>query len=61
MIIEKSNQKLTPDQVREIRAIYVRGRRGTGNGIRDMSIRYGVSKVCIQRIVTGQIYKEVRS
>jgi len=61
MIVEKSNQKLTPDQVREIRAIYVRGRRGTGNGIGDLAIRYGVSKVAIQRIVTGQIYKEVRS
>jgi hypothetical protein len=61
MIIEKSHQKLTPDQVREIRANYVRGSRGSGNTLKDMAIRYGVSEVTMHRVVTGQIYKEVQA
>jgi hypothetical protein len=61
MIIEKSHQKLTPDQVREIRANYVRNRRGSGNTLKDMAIRHGVSEVTMHRVVTGQIYKDVRA
>jgi len=61
MIVEKSTQKLTPDQVREIRAEYRRGRRGSGNSLKDISLKYGVSKNTMHRVVTGQIYKEVRS
>jgi len=61
MIVEKSTQKLTPDQVREIRASYRRGRRGSGSSLKDMAVRYSVSKNTMHRVVTGQIYKEVRS
>jgi hypothetical protein len=61
MIVEKSTQKLTPDQVREIRATYKRGRRGSGNSLKDLAPKYGVSKNTMHRVVTGQIYKEVRS
>ena len=60
MIIEKSHQKLTPDQVRVIRMNYSRGRRGSGNSLKDMAARYGVSKTTMHRISTEQIYKDVR-
>jgi hypothetical protein len=61
MIVEKSTQKLTPDQVREIRANYRRGRRGSGNSLKDLSVQYSVSKNTMHRIVTGQIYKETNA
>jgi hypothetical protein len=61
MIVEKSFHKLSPDQVREIRARYSRGRRGSGGSIKDLSKIYGVSSCTMHRVVSGKIYKEVRS
>ena len=61
MIVEKSFHKLTPDQVREIRARYGKGKWGTGNSIKDLSRIYGVSSCTMHRVVSGQIYKEVRA
>lgn len=61
MIVEKSTQKLTPDHVREIRANYRRGRRGSGNSLKDLSLKYSVSKNTMHRVVSGQIYKETKA
>lgn len=48
-------RKLTLDQVREIRARY-----GGVNppSIRQLAIRYGVSKSLIWKIIHNQIYRE---
>jgi hypothetical protein len=61
MIVEKSFHKLTPDQVREIRANYRRGKRGSGGSIKDLSRIYGVSSCTMHRVVSGQIYKETNA
>lgn len=59
MIVEKSFHKLTPDQVREMRATHVPGKHGYGPKI--LAEKYGVSKLTAWRVITGQIYKETNA
>ena len=48
--------KLTEDQVRALRAEYAAG----GISQAKLALKYGVSAVAVQRIVTGRTYKNVQ-
>jgi uncharacterized protein YerC len=50
-----SNTSLTPDQVLEVRAMIK-----AGATVKSIERRYGISRKTIQRIKTGETYKNVK-
>jgi hypothetical protein len=50
------NRRLTPDQVREARALYAAG----GISYWDLGARYGVSGTCAHRLINGITYQDVQ-
>lgn len=55
--VHNSNQKLTKEQILEIKARHALG--GRGNGAYSIAKTYGVSESCILNIVNGRTYKWV--